>query len=51
MVEIDTPGSHWEVEFFADGTIETEQYVSKGVDAGPQTVEELHRLIANDEPV
>ena len=31
MVEVCVPGSRWEVEFFVDGTVEIEQFESKGV--------------------
>ena len=31
MVEAAIPGERWEVEFFADGTVETERFVSRGV--------------------
>jgi hypothetical protein len=30
MVEVAVPGERWEVEFFADGTVETERFVSEG---------------------
>ena len=30
MVEIDIPGERWEVEFFADGNIEVEKFISQG---------------------
>lgn len=30
MVEIAVPGQRWEVEFFADGSIEIEKFVSEG---------------------
>ena len=31
MLEVSVPGQHWEIEFFPDGTIEIERYVSQGV--------------------
>lgn len=30
MVEIAIPGERWEVEFFADGNIEVEKFISQG---------------------
>ncbi|MBE7034162.1 MAG: hypothetical protein E7406_08065 [Ruminococcaceae bacterium] len=30
MVEIAVPGDRWEVEFFADGNVEVEKFVSQG---------------------
>ena len=30
MVEIAVPGERWEVEFFADGNVEVEKFVSQG---------------------
>lgn len=34
MVSFATPGVRWEVEFFADGTVETETFLSSGVRSG-----------------
>jgi hypothetical protein len=30
MVEISVPGQHWEVEFFANGEVEIEKFISTG---------------------
>lgn len=30
MVEVAVPGQRWEVEFFADGNIEIEKFISDG---------------------
>ena len=30
MVEVAVPGQRWEVEFFCDGTLEVERFVSTG---------------------
>lgn len=30
MIEIAVPGQRWEVEFFADGKIEVEKFISDG---------------------
>jgi hypothetical protein len=40
MVLLSVPGERWEIEFFADGHIELERFVSQGVgDAGPADLE------------
>lgn len=42
MVEVAVPGERWEVEFFADGTIETERFVTEGqVRPGPAPLDDL----------
>jgi|HubBroStandDraft_4_1064222.scaffolds.fasta_scaffold160378_2 hypothetical protein len=42
MVSVDVPGERWEVEFFADGEVEVERFLSSdGVLGG----EEARRLI------
>jgi hypothetical protein len=43
MVRAIVPGQRWEIEFFADGEIEIERFVSTGVDAIDD--ESLARLI------
>jgi len=47
MVVIAVPGERWEVELFADGTIETERFVSNGSVRGGDTIEELFRIHAS----
>lgn len=43
-VQVSVPGERWEVEFFADGTVEVEVFVSTGtVTAGVEKLEELFR--------
>jgi uncharacterized membrane protein len=32
MVQINTPGEYWEVEFFANGEVEVERFTTQGVD-------------------
>ena len=44
MVEIDVPGEKWEVEFFDNGEIEIERFVSTFVH--PITDDELAQLVA-----
>ena len=41
MVEIAVPGERWEVEFFADGTVEVERFVSEGEICGESELEKL----------
>jgi hypothetical protein len=41
MIEVNVPGEHWEIEFFADGHIETEVYKSNGHIGGDESVQEL----------
>jgi hypothetical protein len=41
MVIVTVPGERWEVEFFTDGVVEVERFVSQGVVAGEAAIEEL----------
>ncbi|HEV3048680.1 MAG TPA: hypothetical protein VGX50_00125 [Longimicrobium sp.] len=42
MVEVAIPGERWEVEFFADGHVETERFVAAGgVQGDPATLDLL----------
>ena len=41
MVEIAVPGERWEVEFFADGHIETEKFISGAVITDESVLEKL----------
>ena len=34
MATVSVPGERWEVEFFCDGSVEVERFVSNGVDTG-----------------
>jgi hypothetical protein len=43
MVRVDVPGERWEVEFFADGEVEVERFLSSGGVCGG---EEAQRLLA-----
>jgi hypothetical protein len=39
-VTLDVPGERWEIDFFPDGNIELDRYVSQGVvQAGPADLE------------
>jgi hypothetical protein len=43
-VQVAVPGERWEVEFFGDGSVEVEVFVSDGaVTAGAERLEELFR--------
>jgi len=41
MVEIAIPGERWEVEFFADGNIEVEKFISNAEILGEEELEQL----------
>ena len=44
MVRVDVPGERWEVEFFANGEVEVERFVSSGRVSGGA---EAQRLMAD----
>ncbi len=44
MVVLAVPGERWEVEFFTDGKIEMEKFVSDGSIRGGDAIEELFRI-------
>ncbi len=41
MVEVTVPGERWEVEFFADGNVEIEKFVSCGEIFGESEIKTL----------
>lgn len=41
MIEIAVPGQRWEVEFFADGNIEVEKFISDGTLSDKSELENL----------
>ncbi|MFM2063338.1 MAG: hypothetical protein RLZZ507_3008 [Cyanobacteriota bacterium] len=43
MVNVAVPGERWEVEFFADGSVEVERFISSGEIQGEDF---LHDLVA-----
>jgi hypothetical protein len=43
MVSVAVPGEYWEIEFFADGSVELERFVSQGVEQRPSAVDDLMR--------
>ncbi len=41
MMSVAVPGERWEIEFFDDGRIELERFVSQGVAEAPSALAEL----------
>ena len=41
MVNVAVPGQRWEVEFFVDGSVEVERFVSAGDIAGAEALADL----------
>jgi len=41
MLQVRVPGERWEVEFFADGTIEVERFLSPGKIEGASALDDL----------
>lgn len=41
LVSVAVPGQRWEVEFFADGNVEVEKFVSDGTILGKAALEDL----------
>jgi hypothetical protein len=41
MMSVAVPGERWEIEFFDDGTIELERFISQGVAEAPSALAEL----------
>ena len=41
MLQVRVPGERWEVEFFPDGTIEVERFLSPGKIEGESALDEL----------
>ncbi len=51
MVLVTVPGERWEIEFFSDGTVEVERFVSNGEITGAEAFQELLTQYADYEPV
>ena len=49
MVLVTVPGERWEVEFFGDGTVEVERFISNGEICGEETLHELLTRYADQE--
>ena len=48
-VTLDVPGERWEIDFFPDGDVELDRYVSQGVvQAGPADLEAALRYYESD---
>jgi hypothetical protein len=43
MVALTVPGERWEIEFFLDGRVEVERFVSQGVEINAGTMEDALR--------
>jgi hypothetical protein len=43
MVMVPVPGERWEIEFFADGSVEVERFISTGKIESEETFDELFR--------
>ena len=41
MVTVAVPGERWEIEFFEDGHVEVEKFLSQGVEDNPDVLTEL----------
>jgi len=44
MVSLYVPGELWEIEFFNDGRIEVERFLSQGVEVRPDVLNEALRF-------
>ena len=44
MVSLSIPGENWEIEFFLDGRVEVERFVSQGVEEYPDALDDALRL-------
>lgn len=49
MVLVTVPGERWEIEFFGDGTVEVERFVSNGEICGEEALHKLLALYADHE--
>jgi hypothetical protein len=47
MVSVAVPGERWEIEFFDDGHIEVEKFLSQGVSENPGAVRDLLELFTD----
>ncbi|MCC5620649.1 hypothetical protein [Nostoc sp. CHAB 5715] len=49
MVNVAVPGERWEVEFFEDGSVEVERFVSSGEINGEEVFSELFAMYSEAE--
>ena len=50
MVSLALPGERWEVEFFDDGRVEVERFVSQGVVDAPHVLTDLMTRLDEQSP-
>ncbi len=50
MVKVAVPGQRWEIEFFDDGSVEIERFISDGEIQGAEALGELFARYAESEP-
>lgn len=49
MVLVTVPGERWEIEFFGDGAVEVERFISTGEICGEEALHELLTRYADQE--
>ena len=49
MVVVDVPGSKWEIEFMDDGSVEVEQFETKGGIRGEEALADLWAFIGEED--
>jgi hypothetical protein len=49
MVSVAIPGERWEIEFFNDGSVEVERFVSRGNLVGEEVLSQLFAAYAEPE--
>lgn len=49
MVKVAVPGERWEIEFFDDGSVEVERFISNGEIYGAEALSELFARYAEPE--
>ena len=50
MVLIPVPGERWEVEFFEDGSVEVERFISNGEIGGEKALQDLFTRFTDQAP-
>jgi hypothetical protein len=50
MICISVPGERWEVEFFSDGNIEVERFISTGSITGEEELANLFQRFSDESP-
>ena len=49
MIIVDVPGSKWEIEFMDDGSVEVEQFETKGGIRGEEALADLWAFIGEED--